>query len=137
MAFIYEKILEKDWDLYNSFNLSYGGKKLIANKYKYWIIDRERKIYYILLGGGAFERPIEYALIWNDEIIFIDIESKVVRCDDLEDKLHYSINRILAPLILEPKEGKLIELIEEVCSFNKDDKFIIHNIAKPIFIEKE
>lgn len=55
MAFVKEKILEENKELFDSFNLCYDGVKREVNKFTYWLVDKEREIYFIYLGGGALE----------------------------------------------------------------------------------
>lgn len=134
MGFVKEKVSEKDWEKYNSFDLNYG-EKIVANKYKWWIADKEKNIYFTILGGGAFERPITYALIWEKEKILIDIESKVVYHSDSIERLHYYVNRIVAPMSLREKKNELKELIREVCCFDKKDTFSLDFLSEPIFLD--
>ncbi len=47
MAFVSEWVQEKDWDLYNSFDLYYNHEREEANQNCSWEVDRERFILYI------------------------------------------------------------------------------------------
>ncbi len=82
MAFVYETIPEKDWDLFDSWKLRNTSRELMVLRrgsttedYRYyeekeWFVDRERGIYYIFLGIEDMENWC-FALIWKGEKILI------------------------------------------------------------------
>lgn len=133
MAFIYERVAEKDWELYNSFNLIYDGKKLNANKYKAWTVDKERQIYLILLGGGAFEQPEIYAFIWKNQQIKVYISSKCIKNSDGQRTVHWNIENIVAPILLKPQKKMFIEDLKKAIDVYLNCNFIIDNIPEPNF----
>lgn len=67
MAFVNEKISEKDKEYFNSFNLKnpVTGDLLFSRK---WTIDRKRDVFLVGMGGQGFyesEIPMYYALVWK------------------------------------------------------------------------
>lgn len=135
MAFVFERVPETNWELFNSFDLSFDGKKLIASKYKWWTVGREREIYLILLGGGAFEIPEDYILIWNNNKIRISIcDKKCVTNDSSEKVLHFRIENIIAPISLIQCCNDLIAIIKESFACYVDCNFVIDFFAEPKFV---
>ena len=134
MAFVFERVSETDWELYNSFDLSFDDKKLIANKYKWWTVDMEREIYLILLGGGAFETPEVYTLIWNNDKIRILIEKKCVTNKFSNSVIHCRIESITAPETLKKDSNKLIEILIEAFACTIDCEYVIDFMAEPKFV---
>ncbi len=137
MAFIREWVQEKDWELYNSFELYYNNEREEANQNCLWTIDRERNIYFIFLGGGALERPQEYALIWEGRKIWMMVESKSIR-EQPNDKLraHWKIEGIRAEKSLEKYQDEMMSLIEEVLDEYDGGGLIVDYMATPVFVEE-
>ncbi len=73
MAFVKEIIeTEEDKDLYNSFGFrDYQGKSLKLTKWTEWYIEKDKSLYLIGMGGGAFEIPVMYGLMTHQGIIVI------------------------------------------------------------------
>lgn len=138
MAFVFEDVPKADWELYNSFKLkSYNGKEeLVADKYAMWRVDRERNIYFICLGGGAFEQARIYALIWQGEKLLIHLDSYAENMLDASTRVHWDICRIIAPKSLESKKDEIISLIKEIAYLDIDaGEMVIDNIADPIYVD--
>lgn len=74
MAFVNEKILEIDRELFNSFNLKSPFTRKPLEPFM-WTADKEREIYLIGLGGQGFDEgdvPEYFALIWKRKKITIE-----------------------------------------------------------------
>lgn len=134
MAFVFEKVPEKYWEIYNSFELSFDGKQLTANKYKWWTADKEKDIYLILLGGGVFDTPEIYVLIWNNNKIKIEVTHKCVYNEKSESVLHYRIEKIIAPTALTQNINELSEIIREAFACMIDCDFVMDYFANPLFL---
>ena len=135
MAFVFEKVPEKDWELFNSFQLKINDRAgiLHADKYTWWVVDREREIYFICLKGGALERPAVYEIIWRGKKIRFHVEKKV-QVTESSKALHWNITYVCAPKSLESNKNEIISLIKERAFFNQDDDFVLEKIAEPYFI---
>ncbi|MCH5205587.1 MAG: hypothetical protein J1F09_01455 [Oscillospiraceae bacterium] len=107
MAFIKEKVLEK-LELFESFNLTYDGKKRKVSEATNWYVDTEREIYFVWLGGGALETPKTYALIWKNRKAIIDVETRLSI-----DKTTWIMNMI-ASKQLESQKSDLMNILGEI-----------------------
>ena len=144
MGFVYEKVPEADWGLYNSFKLrSYGREGVSkANQYSFWTVDRERSIYFIFIGGGANELPYEYAIIWRGEKILIDVEARSMVTDDPLGELHWRIDSIIAPRSLESRKDDIVPLVLDVVNavhavqHKIPYRFTITHVAEPKFVDE-
>lgn len=134
MEFVFERVSEKDWKMYNSFKLSFNNRMLIANKYKCWTADKERNIYLILLGGGAFDSPEEYSLIWNNKKIHIFVYKEFVTSGLSESILHFRIENVIAPIELKQSKNELIEILNEAFACTVDCNCVIDFLAEPKFV---
>ena len=146
MGFVYEKVPEADWELYNSFKLrNYDRNGLKeANQFSQWTADRDRDIYFIFIGGVTLEMPEEYAIIWNGEKIIIYVERRSVVVNSTSREIQWSIDFISAPKLLMARKDELISIIEEVAYAAHDQKptiaiqysFVITHIAEPSFVDE-
>ena len=107
MAFIKEKVLEKK-ELFESFNLTYDGKKRKVSEATIWYVDTEREIYFVWLGGGALETPKTYALIWKNRKAIIYVETK-----PSNDKTTWIMDMI-ASKQLESQKSDLMNILSEI-----------------------
>lgn len=107
MAFIKEKVLEK-LELFESFNLTYDGKKRKVSEATNWYVDTEREIYFVWLGGGALETPKTYALIWKNRKAIIDVETR-----PSNDKTTWIMDMI-ASKQLESQKSDLMNILSEI-----------------------
>jgi hypothetical protein len=144
MAFIKEDIAEKDRELYNSFKIyDYDHNDLSRwGPDKIWLVDRERKIYFTYISGGALEHPKQYTLVCNGYKIVVFLHSYVSVIKDKDGKElymepHWNIFKILAPLKLRDKSKEIIELIKEVSIANNSEYFKIDHIPSvPSWLEE-
>lgn len=132
MAFVKEKILEENKELFDSFNLCYDGVKREVNKFTYWLVDKEREIYFIYLGGGALEHPYVYALIWKNRKVIITVESR-----SYKENVHWLIESIKASKSLEQDKKAIIEIIKEVVPITYGCEVIFEVFPEPVFVEEE
>lgn len=115
MSFIKEYIPKKDEELFNLWKMYNYDKENIRkwNPYDKWLADRERKIYFMHIGGsGNLEQaPQQYNLIWDNKkiVIFIDNYSGIH---------DWNILKIYAPNELKLVETELITLIKTVIEEN-------------------
>ena len=135
MTFVNEYIPEKDWELYNSFQLkTYDNKSILhADEYTMWVVDREREIYFIRLGTGAFEQPEVFSIIWHGKKIIIHVDAKV-QVTESSNCLHWDISYVCAPKVLESNKNEIISLIKELAFFNTNERFVLEKIAEPLFV---
>lgn len=108
MAFIKEKIADNK-QLYDSFHLTYQGKKREVYEFSKWYVDRERDIYFEFLGGGTSDKPSTYAIIWEGRKVIIDVEVRVSKSE-----VKWFIEEIKASNKLQYNENKIIEIIKEI-----------------------
>ena len=125
MAFIKEIVPEADKELYNSFEI----KDELSERYKdyvykwiperrEWVVDRERKIYFIYVTGGQNEdHPMQFNLIYNREkvVLYCMMHVYDAPTPDNPMKLHgvYDITKIVMPKSLECKQETIIEIIKQ------------------------
>ena len=107
MAFIKEKVLEK-LELFESFNLTYDGKKRKVSENTTWYVDTEREIYFVWLGGGTLGTPETYALIWKNRKAIIYVETRLSI-----DKTTWIMNMI-ASKQLESQKNDLMNILSEI-----------------------
>ena len=130
MAFVKELVSEADKELYQSCQMydynhnTISGLKLYTN----WAVDRERKIYFTYVSGGALDHPEQYDLIWQGEKIVIFMEISVER-EQLEDSLRHirslcKIISIRAPKRFMQQQDEMIGLIKEALKVYHSIDFI-------------
>lgn len=107
MAFIKEKVLEKNRELFESFNLTYDGKKRKVSEATIWYVDKERDIYFMYL-GGALETPKTYELIWKNRKAIINVETR-----PSNDKTTWIMDMI-ASKQLESQKSDLMNILSEI-----------------------
>ena len=130
MAFIKEKVLEKK-ELFESFDLTYDGKKREANDSTSWYVDKERDIYFVYLGGGAWQVPNTYSLIWKNRKVIIDIDVRPT-----ENEVHWIIERINSSNQLKHQKNDLINIIKEIAVVMYGERgVLIEAIPDVLFVE--
>ena len=131
MAFIYEKVKEEDWELYNSIS-----PRLKAGKHTRWVVDKERNIFFFWTGGEAREYIDEYFLSWNNFKIYIYIETKMYKESTGGQKAHICIKRISMPPILnnyDDRVNEIVDTIQEILQMMYRSKIIFEEIVTPSF----
>ena len=125
MAFIKEIVPEADKELYNSFEikdeLDEYDKDYIYKwipERREWVVDRERKIYFIYVTGGQNEdHPMQFNLIYNREkvVLYCMMHVYDAPTPDNPMKLHcvYDITEIVMPKSLDGKQETIIEIIKQ------------------------
>jgi len=75
MAFVYEKVPEKDYDFFKSMGLKncWGNKSLHISSHTFWVADRERNAFLVGIGGGRDDMPCFYDFWWNGHTVRMDI----------------------------------------------------------------
>lgn len=153
-AFVHEEVPKEDMDLFNSWklkdtqgNLMIARERGLNEEYyypKHWFADRERGIYYILLGGEDRGQIDVYALIWKGEKIIIKLRERVnFETNIQEEVLHYDIFQIIVSPNLESTTTAdeirdiLIETVKADAFryWPQNTKFVFDNIATPIFVD--
>lgn len=130
MAFIKEKVLEKK-ELFESFNLTYDGKKRKVSEATIWYVDTEREIYFVWLGGGALETPKTYALIWKNRKAIIDVETR-----PSNDKTTWIMDMI-ASKQLESQKSDLMNILSEITFIMyKGEKVELQLLSDIEFVEE-
>ncbi len=114
MAFISEKINEKDRDYFNSIGFTNMLGK--PSKAEWWAIDRERNIVFVCRGGIPYERIKGYQLYFQNKIIDIEaIEEKVGNRFHGNLQVHWIISKIKMPIeLLNMDENNIKDIIDEV-----------------------
>ena len=121
MAFVKELVSEADKELYQSFQMydynhnTISGLKLYTN----WAVDRERKIYFTYVSGGALDQGEKI-------VIFMEIS---VEREQLEDSLRHirslcKIISIRAPKRFMQQQDEMIGLIKEALKVYHSIDFI-------------
>ena len=155
MAFVYETIPEKDWDLFDSWKLRNTSDELMVLRrgsttedYRYydelwWLADRERGIYYTMLGAEDMIIRV-YALIWKGEKIIIrytEANNYRSKNDDEPECLWYDVFRVLATKGLQDKAtvDEIKDVIVETIKadayrfWSLDTKFVFRKLVTPYF----
>ena len=153
MAFIKEIVPEADKELYNSFEikdeLDEYDKDYIYKWYpdNEWVVDRERKIYFIYVTGGQNEdHPMQFNLIYNREKVVLYCMI-VYNSSTYPLGLHcvYDITEIVMPKTLDGKQETIIEIIKQALiiystkiirdgrCFDTHDTIGFGEIAQPTF----
>ena len=156
MAFIKEIVPEADKELYNSFEikdeLDEYDKDYIYKWYpdNEWVVDRERKIYFIYVTGGQNEaHPMQFDLIYNGKkvVLYCTMDTYKTPTKDNPMKLHgvYDITEIVMPKTLDGKQETIIEIIKQALiiystkiirdgrCFDTHDTIGFGEIAQPTF----
>ena len=132
MAFVRKDVKGKDKDFFNSFGIIYENNLVEADRFTMWTVDRERKIYFIYLGGGALEHPNAYALIWKNRKVIITVEVRPSK-----KSIGLLFEKIIATKELENFNEELEDIIKEIFCFTfkgREVEFI--NFSKIKFIEE-
>lgn len=113
MAFICEKISEKDRDYFNSIGFTYMLGE--PSEARWWAFDRDRGIAFVCRGGLPYERFKGYQLCFKNQIIDIEaIEEKVGNrfCSNLQ--VHWIVNKVEIPTeLLSISEDAIKQIIRE------------------------
>ena len=162
MAFVYETIPEKDWDLFNSWklrNTNPSHELMVLGKGDstedccyhdklWWLADRERGIYYTMLGGEDRGLIEVYALIWKGEKIIIrytEANNYRSKHDDEQECLWYDVFSVVATKGLQDKAtvDEIKDIIVETIKadayrfWSLDTKFVFRKLATPYFISED
>ena len=137
MGFIKEKVPDSDWNLFNSFEIyDYNHNRIhTCQPYTNWVVDRERKIYFVYVSGGQNEdQPQQYDLIWNDLKIVVSCEKSTGKFPLTENPLNlhstYSIISIKIPLKFKEHEKELINLIIDAIEVHHSTNILKNGIFK-------
>ena len=156
MAFIKEIVPEADKELYNSFEikdeLDEYDKDYIYKWYpdNEWVVDRERKIYFIYVTGGQNEdHPMQFDLIYNGKkvVLYCTMDTYKTPTQDNPMKLHsvYDIIEIIMPKSLEGEQKTIVDIIKSALMkfstkiirdgrcFDYQNTFDFGKIAQPTF----
>ncbi|MCH5196341.1 MAG: hypothetical protein J1F28_06490 [Oscillospiraceae bacterium] len=132
MAFIKEKVLEKNRELFESFELMFREEKIDASEFTSWYVDKEREIYFIWLGGGALQIPETYELIWKNRKAIITVEFRPSK-----EQIYCIINSIKASRQLEQQKDELMNIIMEIISVMFNGKRIEYEMLSNFeFVEE-
>lgn len=147
MAFVYEKLTEKDKEYVASFQLPFPlSHSMLASIHREWVADRKRGLFFIGVGGQGFLNSEEYPpsfyyLIWDGQLI--RMQAYYARSGNMKEikKYTFKVHRILAPLTLKDKSQVLIETIKEAITeeCRGTDKYFgsieFVEFHKPFFME--
>lgn len=117
MAFINEDIeREEDIQLYNSLNLKNPIIKRVLkhSRNSDWTVDRERKIYFMHIGGGnSREFPDFLALVINNQKILMEATSSSIGSTRVGLESKWEINRMCIPKKLDLDKDIIMEYLKE------------------------
>ena len=138
MAFIYSKLSDEEKLFLQSYNLQEPIKKGMKVGLYDQVYDEERNIRFVLASHGIFptgyrERPMVFALIWNDYVCSVSTYYDIEKRNDDEDSvaIKWDFWRIYAPKALEMKKKEILSLIQEAL---KTYKLYNYNIVETSFI---
>lgn len=110
MAFVFEKVLEKDVPFFNSLGIkNWTGnhqKEIILGRTT-WCIDREKKAFLMGLGGGRADEPHISVFWWDGSEIRIE-ENSITK----KSKNGKSVSRIFRMLIPQKSYDKRNEIAQ-------------------------
>lgn len=122
MAFVKEKVInEEDQKYFDSFGFinPVTGEKVTAKGWlgiSSWVIDRERNVFLTALGGQGLEhseRPMYYALIWQNQMIEINTFSGGKGDWAIGRDLWWKVEIERIPSNLMPKIDTIVQLVKE------------------------
>lgn len=134
MAFIKERVAQKDWELYNSFGLynNITHEKIKADKYTNWVVDRDRDIYLVFTAVLGRENIKYYTLIKKGKKASFTVSSKAVRSREsmTNIQMHYEIDNVWIDKEMAGYEEELIEIIKEALLVGVQNKAVFDCINK-------
>lgn len=122
MAFVFEKVPEKDYEFFKSMGLKNcwgNGTYLLINGMQ-WCADRERNAYLVGIGGGYDEMPYFYDLWWNGYVIRMETKRGGKGNYDTGVDIIWIIKRIPIPRDIWEYRNDIIIMINEAFSVNQD-----------------
>ena len=138
MAFIHEYVPREDWDLYNSFGLVNKsidiGQKIAANENSIWMVDKERKVYFVMTGVIGREGIEYYTLVLEGKKVNI-IAGFERRFDNGMQK-GYKVDSIIADKRLESREKEYLEIIREALLLGWKNGLDFIEFAQPKYREE-
>ncbi|VDN49131.1 protein of unknown function [Petrocella atlantisensis] len=142
MTLTREKVRQEDWEFFNALDIQFMSEHIMADEYSAWVIDRERKIVFTRVQTPGRDYGDTYILLWGETRVYIYVDSwTTLPGSDGIREYHWDIQRITAPLSLQNRRDKLIELIREVSVLNfytrSSTRFVIDNISEPHYIEQK
>ena len=121
MAFVFEKVLEKDVPFFNSLGIkNWTGnhpKEIIPGRTT-WCVDREKKAFLMGLGGGRADEPHISVFWWDGFEIRIEENSTTEKSKN--GKLVSRILRMLIPKKAYDKRNEIAQLILEALMVIQD-----------------
>lgn len=114
MAFIFEKIMEKDVPFFNSLgikNWTGNHPKVIIPGRTTWCIDREKKAFLMGLGGGHADEPLISVFWWDGLEIRIEENSDMKKTKN--GKFIRRTLKILTPKKAYDKQNEIAQLVLE------------------------
>lgn len=163
MSFVFEEVSESDSKLYNSFDFRGKWSSNVFIKWtnmSKWVIDRENGMALVPLGGGAFEMPEFFELVYFDnpqnkvEIwAYKSLKEHRATPSDFHAEWYdvfWDIEKIMIPNELTKKSGKLVNsIMDEIKDafdiyirnyakgYGNPRSIILKNVAKPEIIRRQ
>jgi hypothetical protein len=146
MAFVNEKVEEKDKLYFNSFNFESPFTKNKSIEPWKWTIDREQDAFLVGLGGQGYEHsdiPEFFALVWKKNVIIMETFSGGSGSNSTGVEVWWKITSIKVPQNLIAEKDAVMELIKEAFDaygngYNRTyvRKVEFRFIAEPFFVQE-
>ena len=123
MAFVFEKVMEKDIPFFNALSIkdwTGNHQKIVIPERTTWCIDREKKAFFMRLGGGREYEPFISVFWWDGLEIRIEEENTTL---DASKKVY----KILTPQKDDFKENEIMQLIIEALEVRRNHNNTVTN----------
>jgi len=115
MAFVFEKVPERELDFLKSLELKncWGNDLLHISSITNWAADRERDAYLVMIGGGYKDMPEYSDLWWEGHTIRLEIWEGGQGNYDTGVDIIWNILRIPIPQEIWDEREVIVEMIKE------------------------
>ncbi len=120
MAFVFEKVPEKDYEFFKSMGLKncWGNGSLSLSKDTKWCADRDRNAYLVRIGGGFNDMPNFHDFWWDGYTIRIEVVRTSTGNYDDGINITWNIMTLPIPNELWEKQTEILKMINEAFSID-------------------
>ncbi len=120
MAFVFEKVPERDYKFFESMGLKncWGNSSLSLSADTKWCADRERNAYLVRIGGGYNDMPSFHDFWWNGYTIRMEIVRTSTGNYDDGINIIWSIMTLPIPNELWEKQEEILKMLNEAFSID-------------------